>query len=529
MDVRTRPARARLRLGRSPPAERQRLVVLACAAFITAIYLAAALVRSRSYFWLDEVIAVSIARLPSFASIWHAIWNGAEYSPPTYEFLLHLIAPQSASHLWARVPSILAALAAAGCTYRIARLGMSRAASLVAFAAVLDSGLFQFAVEARHYALVTLCTALAFLLWQGFDGGRRNGLRAAGLWLVLSAAVSLHFYAVVTLATVALAEGLWLVTRRQWRWPAWTALFGAAATLLCWLPLARRLQTFNANDYLAPDFYAKPTVARFAASLYDVVLDKHAGTHLLVAAAAMSVIPFNRFMRKAAPWARDPGQTRAPIAAGPPATLALIMASLFCYAFIAFAFGAFVTKAYSARYIASASLFEALLVAWLVDRSAVRRLAAGVVLVVLVPELAHKVKATDRVALVVDELKAAPAGPPIVVGEAMLYMELKEAERSGAAARPLVYLARPAGVGTPDPTNENILTRFAPITSTYRIEPYADFLKANPRFDLVHRDEMSTDTTTPLLSKAGLIGRPVVTADGDHISTAGTAARPADR
>jgi hypothetical protein len=151
------------------------------------------------------------------------------------------------------------------------------------------------------------------------------------------------------------------------------------------------------------------------------------------------------------------------------------------------------------------------------------------VLIVLVPELVHKFKAADRVALVVDELKAAPVGPPIVVGEAMLYMELKEAERSGAAARPLVYLSRPAGAGTPDPTNENILLRFAPITSTYRIEPYADFLKAAPRFDLIHRDEMSTDTTTPLLSDAGLIGKLVVSADGDHISEAGTGVRASGR
>src|SRR5579884_2596790 len=61
------------------------LLVLFCLCFLAGALRAAA----RNHLWMDEVLAVWAARLPSTHLVWSAVFHGSETSPPTYDLILH--------------------------------------------------------------------------------------------------------------------------------------------------------------------------------------------------------------------------------------------------------------------------------------------------------------------------------------------------------------------------------------------------------------------------------------------------------
>src|SRR5689334_25099215 len=67
-----------------------RAIVVGLFTLLSAAYLYAATARSiADHFWMDEVLAVVAARQPGLSGVWHAIWSGTDFSPPTYHYLLH--------------------------------------------------------------------------------------------------------------------------------------------------------------------------------------------------------------------------------------------------------------------------------------------------------------------------------------------------------------------------------------------------------------------------------------------------------
>jgi hypothetical protein len=240
--------------------------VIAALLLLSSCFFFAALLRaSTTQLWLDEILAVATGRLGSFEAIWTAIWNGIEFSPPTYGFLLHIltiVTGDDSSRLLPRIPSILGAFGAALCVYALVRPNLGRIGAIVAFGFVLNSGLFEYAVQARQYALLAFGTALSLLIWTGFEETARPYIRAGMLWLVLSLCICLHFYGVVTVGIVGVAELLWLANRRRMRWNVWVALSATGLTLATWYPLAARLTTFNSADHLSSNFYGRPTLSR---------------------------------------------------------------------------------------------------------------------------------------------------------------------------------------------------------------------------------------------------------------------------
>ncbi len=503
---------------------RSTIAIIAFAAAILLVsmcYFYAAVSRSiTAHFWLDEVLAVSTARLPSFGAIWSALWNGVEFSPPTYEFLLHTImsaAHNDTSRLLPRLPSILAIFTSAICVYALVRPNLSRIGALVAFAVLLDSGLFDFAVQARQYALLTLGTALALLLWDKMYKTRHPIACAALLWLDLSICLSLHFYGVVNVAVIGIAELLWLLIHRQMRWKIWAALAATAITEAFWAPLYRHLATFNSTDSSASGFYAKPTFDRLADAIFELEIGSKAGALLLL--AGFLLVGAGYLLRRSSLAFLVGEEFPDPPTEHRLGRLELIILALCTIPLISFAFSFFITKAFSPRYMSSVSLLSAIAAGYIVDKLPVRRfLATGLVLVISA-QLVHRAKKADPTQEALLVVHTLPPTLPIVVGEGLLYIELLEAADQAVRDR-LTYLLKAPNTISPDPTNENIVKRVASIYPDYRVKEQDRFLAETPSFYVVTR-QMTTDTTTPSLIEKSLVGPPVTLAKGVLVFQAG--------
>ena len=464
---------------------------------------------------MDEVLAVSAAGRSSLAGVWRAIWVGTDFSPPTYHVFLHGLMKAfdaADSRLLLRLPSILAVYGAAICTYALlVKSQVNRFAAAVGFGIVLAFALFDYAIQVRQYALLAFGIAAALLLWSGIDDTGAGKTRAVGLWLVLAVSLCLHFYAVIEVAVIGIAELIYALSRKRLRIAVWVALLATLPVEVALDPLAAHLAAFNNGDNLAPEYYAKPTVGALVAALYEVVAGGRRGMLLLAAALAL-VAALNlhgRFSARAASAAK----ALEPRRAGGLSPLEIIMIALCTLPFMPFALALVVTKSFSPRYMAAAALLPALAAAYMLGRLRWRRGVALVLVPLTAGIVAVRARAPDFVGDALASVQKVPSSDPIVVGEGLLYIELMQAADARTRAR-LYYLTRPAGIASPDPTNENEVVRLATFHPEYRVSAPAAFLKTHARFTVLSRPKLSVDTTTPSLFEHGLLGKPVDAGNG---------------
>jgi len=463
---------------------------------------------------MDEVLAVSAARQPSLSQVWDAIWAGTDFSPPTYHFLLHgfvQVAGAADGRLVWRVPSILAVYGAALCTYwLLVKSQLSRFAAVLGFGIVLAFGLFDYAIQARQYALLTLGLALALPLWSDIDDTRVGKVRACGLWLVLATCLSLHFYGVIEVAAIGTAELVYWISRRRVRIAVWLALLLTMPVEAALYPLASHLAKFNAGDTLASGYYAKPAIGGFLDAVFDVIGGDGLGTLLLLLAfLVMGIADLLERSNPRSSVATERVQTRLVARL---TEIEIVIICLCILPLITFAFSLFVTGSFSSRYMAAGALLPAIAVPYLLDKLPSRRFVALALVPLIVGILILRSHAPDPVADALTVLQKPRPSFPIVVGEGRLYIELVEAADASTKSE-LVYLKRPAGSFSPDPTNENMVTRLATFHPEYWVSEQNAFLESNANFYALYRPGLSTDTTTPSLIEKGRLGGPL---DAEH-------------
>jgi hypothetical protein len=486
----------------------ERITLIGSLAILSIAYLFAATALSTAdYFRMDEVLAVSAARQPSWAGVWQAIWTGTDFSPPTFHFLLHGLVQAvggANGHLVWRLPSILAVYGAAACTYwLLVKSQVSRSVAMLAFGIVLAFDLFDFAIQVRQYALLALGLAIALLLWSGMDDTRAGKIQACGLWLVLMICLCLHFYGVIAVAVIGTAEFVYWISRRRLRIAVWLALLLTMPVEAALYPLASHLAQFNAGDNLATGYYAKPSTGLFLQAMFEVVGGSGFGALLLIAAFLLFGIAY--LLERSGvrlPMAAKPVQTRQTAGLS---ELEIVIIALCLLPVITFAFSLFVTKSFNARYMAAGALLPAIAAAYMLDRLPPRRFVALALVPLIVGVLILRLQTPDHVAQALAVLQKPRPPAPVVVGEGLLYIELMEAADAGTRSR-LVYLKRPAGSASPDPTNENEVTRLATFLPDYRVSEPSAFLRDNARFYLLARPDETTDTTTPALIEKGALG-----------------------
>jgi hypothetical protein len=464
---------------------------------------AAVSVAARSHLWMDEVLAVLISREPSVPALIADWWHGSDFSPPTYHLLLHALfraVGQGDDRLVWRLPSIAAIYGAGLCIYAMLSSRVGRLVALFAFATVLSSSLFEFAVQARPYALLALGLAAALLIWSGYDASRRPRLRAGALWLILALCLGLHFYGLTVVSTVGVAELIWAVSRRQIRFPLWLALVLTAPVEIGLAPVFLHMARFNAADNLAPSFYGKPSLGVFLYSLAEALVGRVNQTPVFLCSTALILAAAVLGVRTARAKTDDrPQELRSE-----PQPLTIILLAVLALPFVTFLLSLLVTRSFAARYIAGFGLLPAMALALMLGQAVDRRVIALALVVVADFALIGRTRAHDPLPGIASLVAASRSDTPIVVGEGLLYIELIENLRPELRPR-LLYLRTPRDSLNADPTNEHEVVRLSEIHSNYHVESFERFMTQRSEFYVLTRPGETVDAVTPVLKAKGLI------------------------
>lgn len=448
-------------------------------------YILVAMARmSHAPLWMDEVLAVTAARQTSLAGVWHVIWTGTDFSPPTYHFMLHVL-PGLGAHTLAvsRLPSVIAALGAALCVLAIARRRFAAPVAVMAFAVTLAFPLFDYAVQARPYAPTIACLAAALAIWDTLprDAAQRR-VALFGLWGVLSCCVSLHFYGIVAVGTLALCELLWTISHRAARWPVWVVLAAVGPVFLAWLPLAAHLHTISAADQLGPAFYARPTLAGLYNTYVSLLLGK--APQALVLGGVMVGLTVATLCgsgaSSSAPAAPRPAD-------GADRNLGIIMIALAVIPLGAFALAVVATGSFVPRYAVGITLLPGLAMATIIAASPRAALVALIVVPFIEVALIGQITDHDQAPAIVSALEILNRSPdrtPVLMGDGLLYIGTVAAAPAHVRAR-LRYLAGPTDQPTPDPTNQNEVLRLATLDGQFRVTPFDRAMHARDGFYLL--------------------------------------------
>ena len=495
------------RLARSSNARAMSAANVALFVLLTLGYwIAAGQIAAVRPYWMDEVLAVWTARLPTVAAIWDALNKGAEFSPPLYHlFLQKIIQLGGDGPLPLRLPSILSVYLVGLCAFVLIRRRYPVPVALLAMALCLSSSLFLFAVQMRQYAPVAACFALALVLWDTPADKASSWRRALGICLLLAAAVGMHFYAVLLAAAVGLMELVWTAVHRRIRWLYIVFIGFACLSVFLWLRILQSVASFNSGDTSAPEYYARP-IANLLPTVYAFLMLGPASIVLspltVLAAAAVVTIVF-RLTR---------GTARRGVT---PDNLNIIVWVTCATPLLIFLFAFLITHAFNVRYVIAATIGLALLTAQLVAQMAWANAIsyAGVAIAAFLSlQMIVTGPSANRVDRALALVERAPPGLRIATGDGLRFFELREGATAGIASR-LVYVKSPAGTASPDPTNEHQVERWTTIDPTLSVTGLAPFLAAHPRF-LLFSDPGAIDLLPGQLAARGYTII-VIARDGD--------------
>src|SRR5579863_5734191 len=180
--------------------------------FLSILYLIVVVSLSRlKLLWLDELITLHIARLPTVDAIWNALAQGADPNPPITHVLVHGSRMVFGDHELAyRLP----AFAGYGVGLLSLFLYLSRrvAATWALTGTIMSMAMaaFDYSYESRSYAIFYGLAMLAMCCWSvAVDVAcTRLGrhLALAGTLVALAAGISTNYFAVLAFFPIAAGE-----------------------------------------------------------------------------------------------------------------------------------------------------------------------------------------------------------------------------------------------------------------------------------------------------------------------------------
>lgn len=216
-------------------------------------------------FWLDEFFTYYTVTMPDWAGLMDVLRHGGDQNPPLFYALTRLSVWAFGESEWAfRLPAMVGYWAFCASLYILGRLiGGSLAAGVTALATPFVTGAFYYATEARPYGLMLGCFGVGLVCYRLYDlAATPEQRRQAGLGLggALALGVALHYFAIIPIACLWLAELFRAWRTRQPRWGAGAALVLPAGVLLYNWPLlteqARIPYWKQSLSWLElPDFY----------------------------------------------------------------------------------------------------------------------------------------------------------------------------------------------------------------------------------------------------------------------------------
>ena len=442
---------------------------LALGAGLVGLYLlAVGSLAARAQLWNDELYTWYFAQLPTLGDVWDELSTGVEQMPPFYYVVTRAsLALFGDGELALRVPSIIGFLLACTCLFVVVARRTNAWYGLVGALVPLASGAATYAWEARPYALVVGFAAAAVLGHQLRADAVRPRLAAIGLAVALAAATGIHYYGVLVVLPIALAEAVRVAMRRQLDWAVVAALFAPIVPLAVSAPLIQEARRYSGAFWTEFDLGSPPEffvfllrADVFSASRIPTWLGIGFATVLLGAALIVLL--------------RRPRAAQTEVAAAVGFLLLPLVGVLV---------GELVTGAYVERYVLAGVLGPALLIPLALHRLAGGRRSAAIAVAVALTlwfgvlfqywhrDVGVDIDRRERLVAFLQE-HPPPNGTAVAVAHPHDYLELAHYAPSSVAAR-LIRLSDPERAlrYTGSRTSEDglvVLAGFAPL----RIVPY---------------------------------------------------------
>ena len=442
---------------------------LALGAGLVGLYLlAVGSLAARAQLWNDELYTWYFAQLPTLGDVWDELSTGVEQIPPLYYVVTRAsLGLFGDGELALRIPSIIGFLLACTCLFVVVARRTNAWYGLVGALVPLASGAATYAWEARPYALVVGFAAAAVLSHQLRADYVHPRLAAIGLAVALAAATGVHYYGVLVVLPIALAEAVRVAMRRQLDRAVVAALFAPIVPLAVSAPLIHEARRYSGAFWTEfdlgspPEFFVFLLRAEvFSASRIPTWLGIGFASVLLGAALIVVL--------------RRPRAAQTEVAAA----IGFLLLPL-----VGVLVGELVTGAYVERYVLAGVLGPALLVPLALHRLAGGRRSAAIAVTVALTlwfgvlfqywhrDVGVDIDRRERLVAFLQE-HPPPNGTPIAVAHPHDYLELAHYAPSSVAAR-LVRLSDPERAlrYTGSRTSEDglvVLAGFAPL----RIVPY---------------------------------------------------------
>jgi len=212
--------------------------------------------------WGDEVFTLILARQPQASVVWRALSRGADGQPPLFYLIEHAFLGLAGNpHIALRLPSILAFCCTLVLVYAFMRKRTSEGPALVCAIFLLHSSLYStYVLDARPYSMVVAAFAAAMVCYQRASKFRWTVL----LFLSLTLAVCLHYYAVFAPGAFAVAEAFYFLRERKLRAGVWLAILCSGLPLIAFWPLLR-----VQRSVLGEHFWARPKLSVLLATYGD--------------------------------------------------------------------------------------------------------------------------------------------------------------------------------------------------------------------------------------------------------------------
>lgn len=313
----------------------------------------------------DEVWTWLVTELPGWSGIWKGLAGGADFHPP-----LHYMLAQSGRSLLDgslfgfRLSSLFGFWFFSICLFAFVRRRCGAVFAAIAMLAPFAAAAQHMPYLARGYALMLGFNALAMLCWQRCAAGGLRPLALAGLGIGIFLGVASHYYGVLIVACLAVAE----IARGRERgtfdkavWLAMGAGVGALAALWPFIEPASRH---------ASDFWATPSLKALL-TVYQYLLFEAVSPAVY---AFLAILLLDRILGRQAAVEREPGGNPVPASEY---VLALALALL---PFIAFGLAKAVTNAFAVQYVLPTIAGVALCFVFHGSERLARRELAGLVL-----------------------------------------------------------------------------------------------------------------------------------------------------
>jgi len=447
---------------------RERIALAGLLLFYSAL-VAAAMHR---HLWHDELYTYYIAQAPSLAALWKDL--NLDLNPP-----LIYLAARASMHLFGntalgvRLPSIVAFFGASLCLYSLVERRLKPSYGVLAVLIFWSTPAFDFATEARPYALILGSFGWALLSWQRSIEGPGRHWPLLTLALAVSGMMLSHLLAILFLIPFLVAEAVRSIRSRRIDGPMAAALVVPCSLSLLFL---RTIASYRSSNAFPHALEAGP---RKMASYYYRTLSPEGWVLLVAFSAALAVCLMGR----------SPASARARYADFELAFLAGLLAlPVVVNAAMMSSHGAFFTR-YAAPTLFAYPLVLAALLAAFTQTNRHGALVMGALLALYIP-----VQYLVKPLLPPPSFAQAHPELPLVAASGLTFLEMDHEQPIETVQR-LYYLTdreyalqyAHASIFEGLPT---VKQRF-PIRG--HVEPFRDFVRAHPRFLVIGTVDYAED------------------------------------